>query len=91
MLAYDVHDDYEIIGGEKFMSPAPNPTHGRIIGRLYNFIDRYFDTNESGYVFSDNTDVHFPDGTLLKPDLCVVLEKIQRLSIGSEEFTAFPI
>ena len=70
-----LYPSYEIIGGEKIMVPAPNPTHGRVIGRLYNFIDSYFDSNEGGYVFSDNTDVYFPDGTLLKPDLSVVTEK----------------
>ena len=70
-----LYPSYEIIGGKKFMAPAPNPTHGRVIGRLYTFIDNYFDENEGGYVFADNTDVYFPDGTLLKPDLSVVLEK----------------
>ncbi len=70
-----LYPSYEIIGGKKFMAPAPNPTHGRVIGRLYSFLNDYFDENEGGYVFSDNTDVHFPDGTLLKPDLSVVLEK----------------
>lgn len=66
---------YEIIGGKKFMSPAPNPTHGGVIMRLGMIIGSHLDENDSGYVFSDNTDVHFPDGTLLKPDLCVVTEK----------------
>ncbi|MBR4152678.1 MAG: Uma2 family endonuclease [Selenomonadaceae bacterium] len=70
-----LYPSYEIIGGKKFMAPAANPTHGRVIGRLYTFFDNYFNENESGYVFSDNTDVHFPNGTLLKPDLSVVLEK----------------
>ena len=70
-----LYPSYEIIGGKKFMAPAPNPTHGRVIGRLYMYISNHLDENESGYVFSDNTDVHFPDGTLLKPDLSVVLEK----------------
>ena len=70
-----LYPSYEIIGGEKFMAPAANPTHGRVIGRLYKFIDDYFDLNGKGYVFADNTDVHFPDGTLFKPDLSVVLEE----------------
>ena len=70
-----LYPSYEIIGGKKLMAPAPNPTHGRVIGRLYMYISNHLDENESGYVFSDNTDVHFPDGTLLKPDLSVVLEK----------------
>ena len=70
-----LYKSYEIIGGEKFMAPAPNPTHGGVIGRLYMFIGNYLDENDSGYVFGDNTDVYFPDGTLLKPDLSVVTEK----------------
>ena len=70
-----LYPSYEIIGGKKIMAPAPNPTHGRVIGRLYSFLNDYFDENEGGCVFADNTDVHFPNGTLLKPDLSVVLEK----------------
>lgn len=69
------YKSYEIIEGKKIMAPAPNPTHGGVIGRLYMFIGNYLDANDSGYVFGDNTDVRFPDGTLLKPDLSVVLEK----------------
>ena len=75
MIVSDIRDDYEIIGGKKFMAPAPNPTHGGVIMRLGMVIGSYFDENEGGYVFSDNTDVHFPDGTLLKPDLSVITEK----------------
>lgn len=71
----ELYPSYEIIGGKKIMEPAPNPIRGRVIGRLYNFIDNYFDENESGCVFADNTDVHFPDGTLFKPDLSVVLKE----------------
>lgn len=57
------------------MAPAPNPTHGGVIMRLGMVIGSYLDADDSGYVFSDNTDVHFPDGTILKPDLSVVMEK----------------
>ena len=70
-----LYPSYEIIGGKKFMAPAANPTHGRVIGRLYKFIDDYFDSNGKGYIFADNTDVYFSDGTLFKPDLSVVLEE----------------
>ena len=71
----EFYKSYEIIGGKKFMAPSANPTHGRVIGRLYTFIDNYFNENERGYVFSDNIDVHFPDGTILKPDLSVIKEE----------------
>lgn len=71
----EFYKEYEIIGGEKFMAPAPNPIHGGVIMRLAMFIGTYFDSKEGCYVFGDNTDIHFPDGTLLKPDLVVILEK----------------
>ena len=70
-----LYPSYEIIGGKKFIAPALNPTHGGVIMRLGMVIGSHLDADDSGYVFSDNTDVHFPDGTLLKPDLSVVLEK----------------
>ena len=57
------------------MAPAPNPTHGGVIMRLGMIIGSFLDENEGGYVFADNTDVHFSDGTTLKPDLSVVTEK----------------
>ena len=70
-----MYPKFEIIGGEKIMAPATNPTHGGVMGRIYSFLLNYIDTNDLGYVFHDNTDVHFPDGSLLKPDLSVVLKK----------------
>ncbi|MBQ4404019.1 MAG: Uma2 family endonuclease [Selenomonadaceae bacterium] len=70
-----LYPSYEIIRGKKIMAPAPNPTHGGVIMRLGMIIGSFLDENDSGYVFSDNTDVHFPDGTTLKPDLSVVTEK----------------
>ena len=69
------YDSYEIIGGEKFMAPSAAPTHGGIIMRLGSIIENYLDANDSGYVFADDIDVHFPDDNLYKPDLVVVLEK----------------
>ena len=71
----EFYKSYEIIGGEKILAPAANPTHGSIVGRLYMFIGTYLDTKDNGYVFVDDVDVHFPDGNLYKPDLCVVLKE----------------
>lgn len=68
-----MYPSYEIIGGEKIMAPAPNITHGSLIGRLYSILLNYLESTDKGYVFGENTDVHFPDGSLFKPDLSVVL------------------
>ena len=70
-----LYPSYEIIGGKKIMAPSAAPTHSRVIMRLGTIIENYLDTNHLGYVFADNVDVHFSDGTLFKPDLSVVLEE----------------
>ena len=63
---------YEIIGGEKFMSPAANPLHGLILFKLSKIIDNYLMENKGGFVFTDNVDVYFPDGNIFKPDVTVI-------------------
>ena len=70
-----LYPSYEIIGGEKILAPAANPTHGGIIGRLYARIFNHLEDTKGGYVFVDDVDVYFPDGNLFKPDLCVVLKE----------------
>ena len=69
------YKSYEIIGGKKIMAPSAAPAHGQIIMRLATIIENYLDANNFGYVFADDVDVHFPDGSVFKPDLVVVLEK----------------
>lgn len=69
------YQSYEIIGGEKFMAPSVAPTHGGIIGRLYVVLINHLEAHDLGYVFVDDVDVHFPDGSLYKPDLVVILQE----------------
>ena len=66
------YQSYEIIGGEKFMAPSASAYHNSIMGDLYTDIKLYLRRNNCGYVFTDNVDVHLPDGNLFKPDLIVV-------------------
>ena len=70
-----LYPSYEIIGGKKFMAPSAAPTHGRVIMRLGTIIENYLYENNLGYVFADDVDIYFSDGTLFKPDLSVVLKK----------------
>ena len=74
-----LYPSYEIIGGEEFMSPAPNLEHSDIIFKLSFVIGGYLIEHTSGYVFTDNVDVHFSDGTLFKPDLVVVLKSNEKI------------
>ena len=66
------YEFYEIIGGEKFMPPAPILGHSDVIAELLTSIKIYLREKKCGRVFGDNIDVHLPDGNLFKPDLVVV-------------------
>ena len=85
-----LYPSYEIIGGEKFMSPAPNLDHSGIIMRLGMIIGTHLSNNKSGYVYTDNVDIHFSDGTLFKPDLCVVLKSNEKILAGRKAIFGAP-
>lgn len=63
---------YEIIGGKKIMAPSANLYHSNLIDELAFEFKFYFRQHKNGYVFTDNVDVHFDDGSIYKPDLVVV-------------------
>lgn len=86
----EFYDRYEIIGGEKFMSPSANLEHGYIVGRLYYVFVNYFLIHKNGYVHMDSTDVHFSDGSLYKPDLSVVLKSNEMILAGRKNIYGAP-
>ncbi|MBQ7476768.1 MAG: Uma2 family endonuclease [Selenomonadaceae bacterium] len=71
-LAYDY---YEMIEGKKFMLASPNRRHAYIMSNIFVRLYLYLEENNVGRVFSDNMDVHLPDGNLVMPDVCVVCDK----------------
>ena len=85
-----LYPSYEIIGGEKIMSPAANLTHSDIIGRLYLFIGNHLMANKSGYIYPDNVDVHFSDGSFFRPDLVVVLKSNEKILAGRKNIFGAP-
>ena len=70
-----MYPSYEIIGGEKIMAPSARPYHSRIIMILAVAIYNYTAKYDCGEVFTDNVDVHLPDGNIFKPDLVVMTAK----------------
>ena len=72
MLAFDTRDDYEIIEGEKFMAPSPGMRHVNVTANLIKLIGTYASMKKLGMAFADNFDVHFPDGSLFRPDFIFV-------------------
>ena len=85
-----MYPSYEIIGGKKIMSPAATLTHGNIIGRLYLFIGNHLMEHKNGYVYSDNADVHFSDGSVYRPDLSVVLKSNEKILAGEKNIFGAP-
>ena len=70
---------YEIIGGKKIMAPSANSYHNNTMGLIYTIINSYCRKNKVGYVFTDSLDVHFPDGSIYKPDLIVVKKENENI------------
>lgn len=85
MLAYDIRDDYEIIEGEKFMAASPFKRHGKVVGRLMFSIGTYAFINGRGSAFSDNFDVHFPDGNVFRPDFIFISAENDRIVFDNED------
>ncbi|MBR4904922.1 MAG: Uma2 family endonuclease [Selenomonadaceae bacterium] len=84
------YQSYEIIGGEKIMSPAANLDHSGIIMRLGMIIGTHLSNTKSGYVYPDNVDVHFSDGSLYKPDLVIVLKSNEKILAGRKNIYGAP-
>lgn len=85
MLAYDTRDDYEIIEGVKIMAPSPFKRHGKVVGRLMFSIGTYAFVNRLGSAFSDNFDVHFPDGNILRPDFIFIGAANDKIVFSNED------
>ena len=86
----ELYRSYEIIGGEKIMSPAPNLDHSDIIFKLAYAIGGHLMAHKSGYVYTDNVDVHFSDGSFFKPDLVVVLKSNEKILAGRKAIYGAP-
>lgn len=85
-----MYPSYETIGGKKFMAPAPTLDHTDLIGRIHFCFVKYFLEHKNGYVYHDNVDVHFSDGSLYKPDLVVVLKENEKILAGRKNIFGVP-
>lgn len=83
----DTRDDYEIIGGEKFMAPSPTWGHVKVTTNLIRTIGTYAGINQLGMAVADNFDIHFPDGSLFRPDFIFVSSSNEKLYIDNENST----
>jgi Uma2 family endonuclease len=66
---------HEIIGGDEFMTPAPNLGHQRIVGKLFRLLADFVEARKLGQVFVAPTDVLLSAHDIAQPDVTFVSEK----------------
>jgi len=66
------HNQYQIVDGELFVTPAPSWRHGDILGEFYLIFAEYLSRNPIAHVKLAPQDVEFDYRTLVQPDLFVV-------------------
>ena len=62
---------YEVIGGELFVTPAPNFDHQTAVLRLALRLAPFFDTQHLGHALLSPADIEFDEADLVQPDLFV--------------------
>jgi len=63
---------YEILDGRLYVTPSPNVTHQRVLGRLFKILDDYFEPRGLGEVFFAPLDVILTNRDVVEPDIFVV-------------------
>ena len=70
---------YEIIDGELYMSPAPNTTHQRCVGKLHRRLGDFVEINKLGEVFVAPYDVVFSEINIVEADILFVSSERLRI------------
>ena len=86
-----LYPTYEIIGGVKILAPSANLFHSNAIDEILVDFRIYFRQHpNSGYAFGDHVDVHFPDGSIYKPDLVVITEENKNIMSSNKAIYGAP-
>jgi Uma2 family endonuclease len=80
---------HEIVDGVHFVNPAPTPEHQTVVGRLFVQLVARIDDAGLGRVFVSPIDVHLGRGSVVQPDLAVVLDRNLHI-IGEKKLTGAP-
>ena len=75
---------YEIVDGDLFVTPSPNPFHQRVSKRLQQQLMNYFESRSLGEVFDAPLDVILSSRDIVQPDLLVVADPKQISGRGIE-------
>jgi Uma2 family endonuclease len=74
---------HELIDGEHYVTPSPNPNHQVIAGNLYWIIRGYLEAHPIGRVFFAPLDVVFSNFDIVEPDLLYISN--ERLAVLTEK------
>jgi Uma2 family endonuclease len=80
---------HEIIDGRHYVNPAPDPRHQRVSRYLQYELMTLVELTGLGEVLDAPIDVHLGRGSLVQPDLVVVLRKNRRI-IGPKKVRGAP-
>jgi Uma2 family endonuclease len=72
LLFPDDGQRHELIDGEHYVTPSPNITHQRIVGRLHLALGNYLGTHPVGEIFLAPFDVVFSQFDVVEPDLLYI-------------------
>jgi len=73
-----LHDDgnqYEIVNGVLFMTPSPNVAHQDAVGEIFAYLREHIKQNNLGLVRMAPFDVELSPGTVVQPDVFVILSE----------------
>lgn len=62
----------ELIDGELYVTPAPNPSHQDVVTRLCVQLQPFVETRRLGRVLVAPVDVHLRSGDIVQPDLVFI-------------------
>lgn len=80
---------HEIVEGEEFMTPAPNPDHQAAVSRIDRLLGNAVDAGKLGRLFVAPTDVLLSPNDIVQPDLFFIAESGVSI-IGSKNIQGAP-
>ncbi len=70
--------DWELIEGVPYALASPTFEHQRIVGRIFRFLDEFLEENCPECVVGIDTDYIVDDNTVLRPDVYVTCERVEK-------------
>ena len=80
---------YEILEGEKVVTPAPVPRHQIVLARIYDALKAFAEEQDLGSVLFAPIDVLLAENTVVQPDL-LFIAKDRASIIGDRAITEAP-